>query len=314
MLAEAAGREYRTWSLDSRRWQEYRPREGDIVIATYPKSGTTWMQRIVSLLVFQSAEPCPVTAISPWLERRFGTPLAEVLAAIDVQDHRRFVKSHLPFDGLPIHAGVKYIHVARDGRDTAMSFQHHAAGFKPAAIEMLTRAGLEDEQVARPYPAVLEDRAAFFHRWVAEGIIPGHADGSPNLSWFQFERTWWEARQRPNVLLVHYNDLKADLAGEMARIADFLEITVTPELWPALVESAGFAAMQRDGDILVASIAPMFRDGSHTFLHKGTNGRWRDAVDPDDLALYDEKLRTMLAPACAGWLTLGREGRDPRLS
>ena len=57
MLIQAPQREYRTWIFDSRRWQHYRPRPDDIVIATYPKCGTTWMQRIVSLLVFQSPEP-----------------------------------------------------------------------------------------------------------------------------------------------------------------------------------------------------------------------------------------------------------------
>ena len=56
MQIQAPQREYRTWIFDSRRWQHYRPRPDDIVIVTYPKCGTTWMQRIVSLLVFQSPE------------------------------------------------------------------------------------------------------------------------------------------------------------------------------------------------------------------------------------------------------------------
>jgi hypothetical protein len=67
MLLEAPQREYRLWILDSRRWRRYSPRSDDIVIATYPKCGTTWMQRIVGMLVFQTAEPMPIMQISPWI-------------------------------------------------------------------------------------------------------------------------------------------------------------------------------------------------------------------------------------------------------
>ena len=102
MPAQAAQREYRTWILDSRRWQHYRPRPGDVVVATYPKCGTTWMQRIISLLVFQDPEPRPVIQISPWIDRRAREPIEAVMARIDAQDHRRFLKAHLPADGLPI--------------------------------------------------------------------------------------------------------------------------------------------------------------------------------------------------------------------
>ena len=116
-LIGAPKREYRTWVIDSRRWQGYRPRVDDIIIATYPKCGTTWTQRIVSLLVFQSPEPKPIMQISAWIDRRFGPPIEDVLAQIEAQDHRRFLKSHLPLDGLPFYDRVKYIHVARDGRD-----------------------------------------------------------------------------------------------------------------------------------------------------------------------------------------------------
>jgi aryl sulfotransferase len=74
MLVEPARREYRSWTIDSRRWKYYRPRPDDIIIATYPKCGTTWTQQIVSLLVFQTPEPKPVMQISAWIDRRFGEP------------------------------------------------------------------------------------------------------------------------------------------------------------------------------------------------------------------------------------------------
>src|SRR3712207_2036369 len=203
MPVRPAQRVYRSWVIDSRRWNHYRPRQGDIVIATYPKCGTTWMQRIVGMLVFQSAEPQPVWHTSPWIDRRFPEPLEAVMARIEAQPHRRFLKSHLPLDGLPFYDEVKYIHVARDGRDAAMSFHNHGRSFTPEMLDALSRSGLADEAIARPYPSVPPDPADYFHRWLTEAAAPGEEDGPPTLSYFHTERTWWEVRSEPNVLLVH---------------------------------------------------------------------------------------------------------------
>src|SRR5687768_9195051 len=249
MLVQCTRREYRTWIVDSRRWGSYRPRPDDIVIATYPKCGTTWMQRIVSLLVFQTPEPKPVMQISAWVDRRFGEPLEAVLALIEAQEHRRFLKAHLPLDGLPFYDEVKYIHVARDGRDACMSHYNHISGYTDEALARFDRIGLEDQAIGRPYPRIAADPADFFHGWVA-----GAAPTPTQVDFFRFERSWWEARDRGNILLVHYNDLKADLAGEMRRIAEYLDISTAPEVWPELVIAAGFEAMQRDGDTLVSAV------------------------------------------------------------
>ncbi len=91
MPVRPAQRVYCTWVIDSRRWDHYRPRSGDIMIATYPKCGTTWMQRIISLLVFQDPEPRPVMQISPWIDRRAREPIETIMARIGTQDHRRFL-------------------------------------------------------------------------------------------------------------------------------------------------------------------------------------------------------------------------------
>lgn len=313
MLVQPPHREYRTWINDSRRWQHYRPRPDDIIIATYPKCGTTWMQRIVSLLVFQTAEPKPIVQVSAWIDRRFPQPIEAVIAQIEAQKHRRFLKSHLPLDGLPFYDAVKYIHVARDGRDVCMSFHNHVTGFIDPMLDQLNKAGLEDEAVGRSYPKISADPGGFFHQWISQGEVPGHDDGSPGMSFFHFERTWWEARDRPNVLLVHYNDLKADLSGEMQRIAEFLEISVAPTLWPELVDAASFEAMRRDGETLMSSVASSITDGSRRFFFKGTNERWRGVLAEADLALYAAKAEKKLSPACARWVAQGRiQAGEPR--
>jgi aryl sulfotransferase len=314
MLIEPPKREYRTWIFDSRRWQSYRPRPDDIIISSYPKCGTTWMQRIIGLLVFQTPEPMPVMQISAWLDRRFPQTIEAAIAQIDAQEHRRFLKSHMPLDGMPFHDEVKYIHLARDGRDACMSFHNHAMGFTEVMLGLLDKAGLEDPAVHRPYPRPLADPAQHFHRWITEGAVPGHEDGCPNMSFFQFEESWWRTRKLPNVLFVHYNDLKSDLSGEMQRIAEFLEISVATSLWPDLVDAARFETMRRDGQVLMARTASVFKEGSQGFFFKGLNGRWRGVVNENDLAAYDAKLDALLPPACGRWVSQGRMlSGDPRL-
>ncbi|HEY7764168.1 MAG TPA: sulfotransferase domain-containing protein [Aestuariivirgaceae bacterium] len=311
-MIRAPGREYRSWVVDSRRWQQYKPRSDDIVIATYPKCGTTWTQQIVSLLIFQSPEPVPVMKISPWIDRRFGPSVETVLAEIEAQEHRRFLKSHLPFDGLPFYDDVKYIHVGRDGRDACMSYHNHVTGLTPATLELFDKIGVQDEKIGRPYPRPPADPAEYFHRWVADENVPVPP-------FFHFEESWWNVYESPNVLFVHYNDLKADLSGEMRRIAEFLEISVRPDIWPLLVAAAGFEAMREAGDVLMSHVAGIFQGGSQRFFHRGTNARWHGIFREADLALYDLKLRTNLPAACARWVTHGRlaqggEARTGRVS
>ncbi len=308
MTNRPARRDYRVWTLDSRRWAHYRPRPGDVVIATYPKCGTTWMQRIVDLLVFQTPEARPVTKISPWVDRRFPEPVEALMARIEAQTHRRFLKAHVPADGLTLFDEVRYIHVARDGRDACMSYHNHGFGLTPEMLAGLDEAGLGDETIARPYPRIPVDPAAYFHRWITEGAAAGEEDGTPFMSFFTMERTWWAVRDRPNVLLVHYDDLKADLAGEMRRVADFLDISLPSDLWPTLVDAARFDAMRRDGTVLLDRLAEIFEGGSKRFFHQGTNERWRGVFHEEDLALYDAKVKKMLPPDCARWVAAGRSG------
>ena len=106
-------RDYVNHHLDSRRWRVFEPRDDDIIVTTSYKSGTTWMQQILYLLIFnEGLEAPPLPLISPWLDARFHGPLEEMRTGLAAQTHRRFVKSHLPFDGLPYFPNVKYLIVA----------------------------------------------------------------------------------------------------------------------------------------------------------------------------------------------------------
>ena len=103
-------RELHNHHMDSTVWNDFKFRGDDIVIATYGKSGTTWMQQIVSQLIFNGEEGINVGALSPWVDLRIMPK--EALLGLEAQTHRRFMKTHLPADAMVIKPEVKYIYIA----------------------------------------------------------------------------------------------------------------------------------------------------------------------------------------------------------
>jgi len=306
-LLQPATRTVRSRMLDSVRWDGYRPRADDIVIGTYSKCGTTWMQRIVSMLVFQSAAPRPIWESSPWPDMRLFGPVEPVLATAEKQTHRRFFKTHLPFDAVPVYEGVKFIHVGRDGRDAVMSLHNHQFNFSSESVRRFDHVSRNDPKFGDDFPLVPENPATFFADW----LDGRDGQGDDGASFFHVENTWWAARSYPNILFFHYNDLTANLTGEMQRIADFLEIGIPGPLWPEIVTAAGFHAMKAQGAALMPAAQTLWDDGVSRFLHRGTNGRWQDVFSSDDLARYDTRVKTCFTPELARWVSGGTmAGRD----
>jgi len=310
---QAPTREYRTVTMDSGRWAGYAPRADDIIVATYPKCGTTWTQRIVDLLIFQSPAPRQFSAASPWLDSVMFAPIEADLATIEAQTHRRYVKSHMPLDAIPVYEGVKVIHTARDGRDACISMHNHMLGFVPV---MGARLAAEAAAQGEPPPARLqvpEDPRDFFLQWMDRAEAGAPDDPAGDLPYCEFEETYWARRREPWLLMVHFNDLKADLAGEMRRIADFLGIETPAPLLAELAEAARFETMKRQGEEMLPQLRMAFDHGAERFLNKGSNGRWRDFLTDADIARYEALVERRLTPALAAWLEGGRlAAGDPR--
>ena len=317
-LLRAPTREYRTILMDSRRWDGFAPRPGDVVVATYPKCGTTWTQRIVDMLIHQSTAARPIMETYPWLDATFFNPIENDLATLEAQGHRRAIKSHLPFDALPVYDTMKYIHVARDGRDACMSYHNHMNGFTEeakmrvgaAAMTLFSELGLPP---AKP-PETAEDPREFYLDWIQQAETEA---GPPfvDMSFFNFEMTYWRERRRPNLLMVHYNDLKADLAGEIGRISAFLEADTPPARLVEMAEAARFDSMKAQGVDLLPTIEVMFSGGSQRFLNKGTNGRWQSVLTDADLARFDRLAAAKFSPAARAWIEGGRlAAGDPETS
>ena len=106
-------RELHNHHFDSTIWNDFKFRDDDIVIATYAKPERTWLQQIISQLIFKGEEGLEVAAMSPWLDLR--VPPKEVkLPEVEAQTHRRFIKTHLPVDALVFSAqGQIHLHRTR---------------------------------------------------------------------------------------------------------------------------------------------------------------------------------------------------------
>jgi aryl sulfotransferase len=301
-LVRPATRKTRSRIFDSAAWSLYRPRTDDIIISTYPKCGTTWTQRIVGMLIAGSAAPAPIE--SPWLDMRlFGPP--EIAAGLaEAQTTRRYLKSHLPYDALPVYEGVKFIHVARDGRDSAMSFHNHLHYFLPQAWEMISAVVRGDPKFSSDdLPVIPADPAAYFGDWLADG---GGAMGDEGCGYFQMENSFWAAQRDANMLLVHYADMKADPEGEIRRIAGFLGIELPETIWPDVVAAADIKSMKAHGEVIVPFAQDLWDGGAQRFINKGVNGRWQGVFSADDLAWYADLVKARFSPALAAWLEHGR--------
>ena len=129
-------RRYFSHTLDSSRWSSIPLRPGDIIVSTSPKSGTTWMQRIVSVLIHGEHLPGSLSETAPWIDLRASpVPIDALAARLAAQSFRRALIAHLPFDALPYDREVRYICVGRDGRDVALSAHNHFMAFTDQAID-----------------------------------------------------------------------------------------------------------------------------------------------------------------------------------
>ena len=295
-------REYRNHHLDSTRWDQFAVRDDDIIVTTAYKAGTTWTQRIIAALIFGPGTlPSNLDSLSPWIDARFHGPIEPILAATEAQTHRRFLKSHLAADGLKFFPETKYIVVGRDTRDVFMSLFNHYSGYTDLLYTLVNDADRPGPEFPRP-PATPRE---LWPRWIGEGWFDWEPDGWPYWSHHHHLSTWWEFRDLSNVLFVHFGDLKTDPEAEMRRIAAFCDIEVAEETWPALVADVGLEAMRTEARGTDDPMGFAFQGGAARFFFKGENGRWRDELTDDDLALYDTAAAT-LDPQLRTWLEGGR--------
>jgi len=248
--------------------------------------------------VFQRpAPPAPLAQLSPWLDH-LVTPRDEVFARLGAQQHRRFIKTHTPLDGVPVDPRATYIVVARHPLDMAVSLYHQGDNLNRARIR---------ELLGAPEPTGPEPPRRSLHDWLVDWTAStadpqAEMDSLPGVLWHLADA--WARRDQPHVLLVHYQDLVDDLPGEMRRIADRLGIAVPDEVWPELVRAATFEQMRGDAQRLVPNPNGILLDSS-AFFRRGSSGAGREVLDADEFARYQARTAELAPADLLAWLHRG---------
>ena len=250
---------------------------------------------ICALLIFQTPDlPAPLPALSPWLDWLI-VPREEVVDRLQAQQHRRFIKTHTPLDGIVLDPRATYIVVARHPLDMAVSLSHQGSNLNRVRLAELTGNPAPTHDPA-PAPPPLHESLM---RWIDHDAAPAdEMDSLPGVMWHLSDA--WRRRHDPNVLLVHYADLSVDLAAEMRRIAARLRIDV-PESWADLVDAAGFTRMRERARDLAPDPAGILKD-RNAFFRRGGSGAGRELLTDAEFAHYLDRAATIAPPDLLTWL------------
>jgi len=287
-------REMQSNHFDSTMWNDFKFRDDDIIISTYAKAGTTWMQQIISQLIFNGQGGLEVAEMSPWIDLRVP-PKQVKIPAVEAQEHRRFIKTHLPVDALVFSPKAKYLYLGRDGRDVLWSlYNHHATANEHWYEALNDTPGLVGPKIGKPLDSIVD----YYHEWLDK-------DGYPFWSIWENVNSWWNIKDLPNVMFVHFAKLKEDMPGEIRRVASFLDIPIDESRWDAIVEHCSFDYMKNNATKSVPLGGAFWEGGAKTFIHKGINGRWRDVLTKEESEKYEKIAADKLPPECAHWLKTG---------
>jgi aryl sulfotransferase len=212
------------------------------------------------------------------------------------------MKTHLALDGIPYNEKVKYVVVCRDGRDIAMSFWNHYSNYSEGA---LARLQARSPELGREFPVAPAELNTFWHDWSTRGWFDWQQDGWPMWSELHVMQSWFDFRHLPNIPFFHYADMLADTPRAIREIADFLGIAIDDGRANAIAEIVSFDNMKANSDKFLSSGGRLWVGGGDTFFNKGTNGRWRDEISAENLALYDQAADRVMSPECRRWTETG---------
>jgi aryl sulfotransferase len=229
--------------------------------------------------------------------------VGDVIADLEAQRHRRFIKTHTPLDGLCFDEAVTYICVGRDPRDVAISWSHFQDNINLQALFAARERAVGNEDLAAMYrdwePAPTDPLARFWH-WV-DGSTEGELTHVNLASTMHHLATFWEVREQSNVLLVHYADLQRDLEGEMRRIAQQLDIDIDEARLRGLVAAAGFDAMRERADEIAPDSSQGLWHNNRAFFNSGRNGQWQVLLDDAGRRRYAERVKQLAPTGLIEW-------------
>ncbi len=285
---------YRSSDEDSARWDGFNYRDGDLVISTRSKHGTTWMQTILLLLI-HGAPPWPASLgdLSPWLDHLVA-PHHAVMECLTAQRHRRVIKTHTPLDGLPLDPRATYVVVARHPLDAAVSLWHQGNNIDRDRLRDLTGAPAVASETPRP---LLQD---WLSAWIDRVADP--VDEMDSLDGVMHHLSdAWARRQGANIVLVHFDDLRTDLLGQMRQLADQLRLAEAEQVTAELAAEASLDAMRERAAELAPNTQGILRD-PRAFFREGRSGAGMTELNRAELDRYHERVAALAPPSLVSWL------------
>ncbi|XP_028332323.1 sulfotransferase 1C2 [Gouania willdenowi] len=246
----------------------FRPDPSDILVATYPKAGTTWTQEILDLLLHNgNAEACkraPTPVRSPFLEIVPPPPIPSGLELLEKTDPPRIIKTHLPVQLVPAgfwEEKCKVIYCARNAKDNLVSYYF---------FDLMNQ--------TQPEPGPFD---GYIHKFMQGKLAWG--------SWYDHVKDYWAAREKKNILFIFYEDMKENPRREVERIMRYLNMSLSDEVINRIVDLTSFKNMKENPMSNYSCVPmPVFDETISPFMRKGEVGDWRNHFTPEQAAMFDK--------------------------
>jgi aryl sulfotransferase len=277
-------------------WEKYTKRDDDIIIASTIKSGTTWLQQIVTQIVFGGMYEGKITDISLWVDSQRVMREKEILRIIDNQTHRRIFKTHSTSDNVCVNMNEqnKYIFITRDFRDVVWSWFNHIQNDPLKDVDELFYKVNKAQNEKELWDILMETKHIF------------KSKSKKSITWTYFDTvaSWIKCKNMNNVLIIHYNNLKCDLESCVRNISIFLGYEYDNKVINKIVKHSTFEWMKNNTEKYAPTSFTSI--GTHTkFINKGINKRWIDILTPSDNKEYDDLLKEFVDESYAEWVKNG---------
>jgi hypothetical protein len=290
-IIEPAKRLYRGTTTNPDRWSTWEPRQGDILVCTPPKSGTTWTQTILAMLVHGGPDlPEKTPVLSPWVDAHLGVGPQEVAATLEQQTGRRVVKTHTPADGFPIWERVTVIALYRHPLDVFFSLRKHVRN-------------KVTEDPNHPMLLPVPESVRLFLEGTAE-LTDFDRDNLETVT-LHYTETVLSGRV-PGLTALHYSDMVRDGRGAVKALARAAGIAADDALIDTVTEATSFGKMKANAQDYAPVGGTGYWKSDAGFFDSASSRKWEGQCTDEELALFEERLAELVPDAKArDWLIDG---------